>query len=158
VPRGGDDEPLGNVSWNDTQQYLTWLNATTQRPWRLPTEAEWEYAARGGSTTRFWWGDAMKVGMAICKGCGPRLPQIAANPYGLLVNDGVAEWVQDCWVKDYRGAPTNGSARQVPDCQYRVLRGASASNDLSYARPASRDYYDASVRYPTHGFRVAMSQ
>jgi formylglycine-generating enzyme required for sulfatase activity/class 3 adenylate cyclase len=161
VPPGDDDAPLGNVSWNDAQQYLKWLNGTTHRQWRLPTEAEWEYAARGGTRTRFWWGDAMKPGVAICKGCGgtkaTKLGSVPANAYGLHINDGVSEWVEDCWVKDYRGAPTNGAARTTPDCRERVIRGASSSNDASYARPASRDFYDASVRYPTHGFRIATS-
>jgi formylglycine-generating enzyme required for sulfatase activity/class 3 adenylate cyclase len=158
VPKGDNDGPLSNVSWNDAQQYLAWLSGMTHRQWRLPSEAEWEYAARGGTKTRFWWGDAMKVGMAICAGCGAKPEKVAANPFGVIINDGVSEWVQDCWVRDYRGAPINGSARIVPDCTERVIRGASASNDQSYARPASRDYYDASVRYPTHGFRVAASQ
>jgi class 3 adenylate cyclase len=158
VPQGDDDQPLGNVSWNDTQQYLAWLTGVTHREWRLPSEAEWEYVARAGSRTRFWWGDAMRPGMAICKGCGEKGMMVAANPFGIYVNSGVAEWVQDCWVKNYHGAPTNGTARIVPECHERVLRGASASNDQSYARPASRDYYDATVRYPTHGFRVAASQ
>jgi formylglycine-generating enzyme required for sulfatase activity/class 3 adenylate cyclase len=159
VPPGNDDAPLGNVSWNDTQQYLKWLNSVTHRQWRLPTEAEWEYAARGGTKTRFWWGDAMKPGLAFCKGCGDakamKVGTVPANPYGLHINDGVSEWVEDCWVKDYRGAPANGAARVMPDCRERVIRGASSSNDVSYTRPASRDFYDASVRYPTHGFRVA---
>ncbi len=158
VPQGDDDQPVGNVSWNDAQQYLSWLSRVTHRQWRLPTEAEWEYAARGGTRTRYWWGDSIKPGMAICRGCGERPPKVAANPFGLFINVGVAEWVQDCWVKGYQGAPTNGSARMVRDCRERVLRGASASNDQSYARPASRDYYDASIRYPTHGFRIAASQ
>lgn len=157
VPQGDGDQPLGNVSWNDTQQYLTWLSGVTNHQWRLPTEAEWEYAARAGTKTRFWWGDAMKPGMAMCKGCGVNPAKVAANPFGLYINDGVAEWVEDCWVKDYHGAPTNGSTRVVPGCSERVLRGASASNDQSYARPASRDFYDAMVRYPTHGFRIAGS-
>jgi len=158
VPSGDDDAPLSNVSWNDTQQYLKWLNTVTRRQWRLPTEAEWEYAARGGTRTRFWWGDAMKPGVAICKGCGDakvmKAGTVPANPYGLHINDGVSEWVEDCWVKDYRGAPANGAARVVPDCRERVIRGASSRSDSSYARTASRDFYDASVRYPTHGFRV----
>jgi formylglycine-generating enzyme required for sulfatase activity len=161
VPLGDDDAPLGNVSWNDTQQYLKWLSGVTHRQWRLPTEAEWEYAARGGTKTRFWWGDAMKPGVAICKGCGDAKAMQAgtapANPYGLRINDGVSEWVEDCWMKDYRGAPANGAARTAPDCHERVIRGASPSNDASYARSASRDSYDASVRYPTHGFRIAAS-
>ncbi len=161
IPPGDDDAPLGNVSWNDTQQYLQWLSGVTHRQWRLPTEAEWEYAARGGTKTRFWWGDAMKPGLAICKGCGDAKPMkagtVPANPYGLRINDGVSEWVEDCWVKDYRGAAANGAARATPDCRERVIRGASSSNDASYARPAGRDFYDASVRYPTHGFRIAAS-
>ena len=159
-----DDAPMNNVSWNDAQQFVTWLSHETHEPYRLPTEAEWEFAARGGTDTRYWWGKDMKLGLANCKGCGPdagrpmKVGTRQSNPFGLYdINSGVTEWVEDCWYKDYRGAPTNGAARVEPNCSERVLRGAGWNNDVSYARPASRDYYDAGVRYPTHGLRVARS-
>jgi formylglycine-generating enzyme required for sulfatase activity/class 3 adenylate cyclase len=165
TPQGGDEEPVGNVNWIDAQQYLAWLSQTLKAIYRLPTEAEWELAARGGTTTRYWWGDVIRPGYAICKGCGGttttrplRADLGQANPYGIYVNAGLSEWVADCWVRDYTNAPVDGSARVVPDCTVRVLRGASWTNDAVYARPAARDFYDATVRYPTHGFRVARSR
>jgi formylglycine-generating enzyme required for sulfatase activity len=164
APSGEDDAPLGNVSWDDAQQYVKFLAQATQKPYRLPSESEWEYAARGGTETRYWWGDAMKPGFAVCKGCGASAKPIKvgtrpANPFGLYgISDGLTEWVEDCWFRDYAGAPADGSARHANDCRERVLRGGAWTNDASYVRSASRDYYDASVRYPTHGFRVARSQ
>jgi formylglycine-generating enzyme required for sulfatase activity/class 3 adenylate cyclase len=167
VPNGIDDAPINNLSWVDAQQFTDWLFQTTQRRYRLPSEAEWEYAARGGTATRFWWGNAMQPGFADCKGCGgshdavqpAKVGALPANPFGLHdIGGGVSEWVADCWHKNYRGAPADGSAWLGPDCQERVLRGGSWRNDPSYIRPSSRDYYDASVRYPTHGMRLARSQ
>jgi formylglycine-generating enzyme required for sulfatase activity len=108
----------------------------------------------------------MKPGLADCKGCGglhdavepAKVGTLPANPFGLHdIGGGVAEWVEDCWHKDYRGAPADGSAWLGTDCRARVLRGGSWRNDASYVRSASRDYYDASVRYPTHGIRVVRS-
>jgi formylglycine-generating enzyme required for sulfatase activity/class 3 adenylate cyclase len=166
VPNGGDDAPVNNVSWTDAHQYVGWLSRTTKQRYRLPSEAEWEYAARGGTDTRYWWGNAMKPGLADCKGCGglhdavepAKVGTLPANPFGLHdIGGGVAEWVEDCWHKDYRGAPADGSAWLGTDCRARVLRGGSWRNDASYVRSASRDYYDASVRYPTHGIRVVRS-
>ncbi|MCW3475469.1 formylglycine-generating enzyme family protein, partial [Limobrevibacterium gyesilva] len=166
APDGNDDAPVGNVSWDDAQQFAAWLSQATHRPYRLPSEAEWEYAARGGTSTRYWWGDTMKPGLANCKGCnGPhdgiqpaKVGALPANPFGLNdIGGGLAEWVEDCWHKDYHNAPADGSAWHAPDCRAHVLRGGSWRNDPSYVRPASRDYYDASVRYPAHGVRLARS-
>jgi formylglycine-generating enzyme required for sulfatase activity len=163
TPSGDDDAPISNVSWNDTQDYIAWLSKATQRRYRLPTEAEWEFAARGGTETRYWWGNAIKAGFAACKGCGDSAAPIRVgvrppNPYGLFdIGGGVAEWVEDCWVRDYAGAPADGSARSSAACREHVLRGGSWTNDASYIRSASRDFYDSAVRYPTHGFRVARS-
>jgi formylglycine-generating enzyme required for sulfatase activity len=70
----------------------------------------------------------------------------------------IAQWVADCWFKDYQGAPRNGAAREAPNCRQHVLRGGSWKNDASYLRSSSRDHYDAGVRYLTHGFRVARSK
>ena len=162
-PTGNPDAPVNNISWADAQQYVAWLSQTTHRRYRLPTEAEWEYAARGGTETRYWWGNAMKPGVADCKGCGKSTPPIKVgtrlpNPFGVFdVNGGTAEWTEDCWTRDYRGAPTDGSARVTQACREHVLRGGAWSNDQNDIRSASRDFYDGSVRYPTHGIRVARS-
>jgi formylglycine-generating enzyme required for sulfatase activity len=164
---GEDALPVTNVSWLDAQNYATWLSGATQKEYRLPTEAEWEYAARGRATTKYWWGDAPTAGMASCKGCGGafdmhrplKVGSFRPNPFGLYDMTGlVAQWVSDCWHKDYHGAPRDGGSWDSPNCREHVLRGGSWRNDISYARSASRDQYDTSVRYPTHGFRVARSQ
>ena len=163
IPVGNDDAPVGNVSWNDTQQFIEWLSNVTQKKYRLPSEAEWEYAARGGTQTRYWWGDQLQSDMANCRGCGgaydPSQPlkvgSFKPNPFGLHDMGGsVGQWVEDCWHKDYQGAPIDGSAWIDKNCAARVIRSGSWKNDASYIRPASRDRYDTGVRYPTHGFRV----
>lgn len=166
-PTGGDDAPVNNISWTDAQQFVAWLSQATHQHYRLPSEAEWEYAARAGTDTRYWWGNAMKPGLADCKGCGggpldavqpAKVGALPANPFGLYdIGGGLAEWVDDCWHKDYHGAPADASAWHGPDCREHVLRGGSWRNDPSYVRSASRDHYDGSVRYPTHGIRLARS-
>jgi formylglycine-generating enzyme required for sulfatase activity len=159
-----DSTPIHNVSWQDAQDYIAWLRQTTGQPYRLPTEAEWEYAARAESTTRFWWGDSVGVGKADCQDCGgdwdrSKPSDIGAfppNPFGLYdMNGGAMEWVADCWIQDYRTAPGDASARIESNCMQRTLRGGSWRNDQSYATATSRLGYDAGVRYYTNGFRVA---
>jgi formylglycine-generating enzyme required for sulfatase activity len=163
---GEESGPALNVSWNDAQQYVEWLSKSTGKPYRLPSEAEWEYAARGGTSSRYWWGEKVAPTMANCKGCAetynPRqagaVGRFPANPFGLSDMTGsVAQWVADCWVPTYAGAPSDGSPRTVPNCREHVLRGGSWRHDASYARSASRMYYDTAVRYPVHGLRVARS-
>jgi len=166
-PTGDDRSPARNLSWNDTQQYITWLSKVAQHPYRLPTEAEWEYAARGGTNTRYWWGNQTIIKTANCKGCGePHETQgplpvgsFAPNPFGLYdMGGGVDQWVSDCWRKDYSAAPRDGSSWEGPNCRERVVRGGSWRSNPSYVRTASRNFYDPAVRYPTHGFRVARPQ
>ncbi|MGC2782125.1 MAG: formylglycine-generating enzyme family protein, partial [Bradyrhizobium sp.] len=166
VATGADDNPVTNVSYDDTRDYLAWLSKVVGKPFRLPTEAEWEYAARGGATTKFWWGDQMRPGMANCSGCNDtgepvRLVKVGsfqANPFGLFDMGGcVDQWVADIWHKNYQGAPSDGSAWIDEQSFVRVIRSGSWKNDASYVRSGSRDRYDARVRYPTHGFRVALS-
>ena len=163
---GKDDAPVTNVSWNDTKQFTEWLSRVTQKQYRLPSEAEWEYAARGGTQTKYWWGDQPAAGMANCKGCNEpydaaqpaKVGSFKPNPFGLYdMGGGVGQWVADCWHKTYQAAPIDGSSWLDAECSARVIRSGSWKNDLSYARPASRDNYDTNVRYPTHGFRVARS-
>lgn len=167
VADGPDDAPISNVSWTDAHRFIAWLSQASQQHYRLPSEAEWEYAARGGTETRYWWGNAMKAGLADCKGCGgPRagvqpeqVGALSPNPFGLYdVGGGIEEWVEDCWHKDYRGAPVDGSAWLAGDCREHVLRGGSWRDDSSDVRSASRNFYDATVRYPGHGLRLARSQ
>lgn len=166
LPTGTDDAPVTNLSWSDTQQYTAWLTQVTQKRYRLPSESEWEYAARGGTQTKYWWGDKLQPGMANCKGCDEpydaaqplKVGSFKANLFGLYdMGGGVDQWVADCWHKNYQGAPADGSPWVGGDCLSHVIRGGSWKNDPSYVRPASRDHYDTAVRYPTHGFRVARS-
>jgi formylglycine-generating enzyme required for sulfatase activity/class 3 adenylate cyclase len=164
---GKDDAPITNVSWSDAKQYVGWLAGATQKPYRLPSEAEWEYAARGGTQSKYWWGDQLQPGMANCKNCTDvadaeqpvKVGGFKPNPFGLYdMGGGVDQWVEDCWHKTYQGAPSDGSAWSGGDCSAHVIRSGSWKNDASYVRPANRDRYDTNVRYPTHGFRVALSQ
>lgn len=163
---GNDDTPVTNISWNDTKQFTEWLSRATKKQYRLPTEAEWEYAARGGTQTKYWWGDQPAAGMANCKGCNEpydatqpmKAGSLKPNPFGLYdMGGGVAQWVTDCWHKSYQAAPTDGSSWLDAGCPSRVIRSGSWKNDMNYVRPSNRDNYDANVRYPTHGFRVAHS-
>ncbi|GMQ75625.1 MAG: hypothetical protein BMS9Abin01_0878 [Gammaproteobacteria bacterium] len=158
--------PVHNLSWLDAWQYVQWLSKKTGKKYRLPSEAEWEYAARAGTETEYWWGNAVGQGNANCKNCGGdwnrKRPAVvdafAANAFGVQgMNGSVWEWVADCWFDSYKGAPHDGDARDRKDCQSRVLRGGSWRNDASYARSASRFNYDNDVRYVLNGFRVARS-
>ncbi len=164
--QGADDSPVSNVSWADAQQFTGWLARVTGKPYRLPTEAEWEYAARAGAATKYWWGNTIGAGRADCKGCGgpydPGRPlkvgSFAANRFGLHDMGGnVAEWVADCWHPNYVGAPSNGSAWEGSDCPDHVLRGGSWLSEPEYVRVSDREYYETGVRYPGNGFRVARS-
>ncbi|MCP3387360.1 SUMF1/EgtB/PvdO family nonheme iron enzyme [Bradyrhizobium sp. CCGB12] len=162
---GKDDAPINNVSWTDAQQYVVWLAQATKKPYRLLSEAEWEYAARGGTQTKYWWGDRLQPGMAGCKDCGDlaaeqpaKVGSFKPNPFGLYdMGGGIDQWVEDCWHRTYQGAPSDGSAWSSADCSSHVLRSGSWKNDSRYVRSSNRDGYDTNVRYPTHGFRVALS-
>jgi formylglycine-generating enzyme required for sulfatase activity len=162
----GDDAPVTNLSFNDAQQFIAWLDQVTQKNFRLPSEAEWEYAARGGTRTKYWWGDDMQPGMVNCKGCNgdQHIRQTAKagdgkpNPFGLYeMGGGVAQWVADCWHKNYQGAAADGSAWVEADCIFHAIRSGAWRNEPGDVRSASRDYYDGRIRYPTHGFRIARS-
>jgi formylglycine-generating enzyme required for sulfatase activity/class 3 adenylate cyclase len=166
VAAGKDDAPITNVSWSDAKQFVAWLAGATRKPYRLPSEAEWEYAARAGSQTKYWWGDQFQPGMANCKNCTDiavadqpaTVGSSKPNPFGLYdMGGGVDQWVEDCWHKNYQGAPANGSAWIEGECASHVIRSGSWKNDAQYVRPSNRDSYDTNVRYPTHGFRVALS-
>ncbi|RJG00407.1 formylglycine-generating enzyme family protein [Noviherbaspirillum sedimenti] len=156
--------PMRDVSWDDAQQYVKWLAKISGKPYRLPTEAEWEYAARGGTATRYWWGQQMRAGNANCKDCGPpwsldgpaKAGSFAANPYRLHdMNGSVWEWVADCWHNSYKGAPSDGRAWDDPLCRVRVIRGGSWRDGEAYMMSTTRFKYDASVRQNQNGFRVA---
>jgi formylglycine-generating enzyme required for sulfatase activity len=157
---GRDKKPVINVTWYDAQQYVAWLSKMTAQPYRLLTEAEWEYVARAGTTTIYYWGDEIGEGNADCKGCGSpwdykltsAVGSFAANAFGLYDMAGnVWQWVQDCYHGDYDEAPTDGSAWTSGDCGRRVLRGGSWDYN---PRSALRLRGTAFFQYSLLGFRV----
>jgi formylglycine-generating enzyme required for sulfatase activity len=159
-----DRTPVHNLSWEDIGQYMSWLSMTTGHAYRLPSEAEWEYAARGGTTTRYWWGDSVGMSLANCSDCGGvqdeygplRVDALPPNPFGLYdMLGGVAQWVADCWFPNYRGAPADATPRQAKSCEKRVLRGGSFRAPHDEITVTYRGNYDAPVRYLVNGFRVA---
>jgi formylglycine-generating enzyme required for sulfatase activity len=159
---GRGNRPVIDVSWDDAKTYLSWLSQKTGKNYRLPSEAEWEYAARAGTNSPFWWGRAAGNGNANCEDCGgPPLrktqPTGSYRPNGFGLYDvagNAAEWVEDCWNDNYRGAPQDGSAWLKGQCRQRALRGGSFANKASFARSAARFRYDTDVRYYANGFRV----
>jgi formylglycine-generating enzyme required for sulfatase activity len=155
--------PARDVSWDDAQQYVRWLSKATGQSYRLPTEAEWEYADRAGTTTAYWWGEHMRKGNANCKDCGDpwhkegpeNVGTFAANPLGLYdMNGGVWEWTADCWHNTYQGAPVDGHAWDSPGCEMRVIRGGSWREGGDYMLSATRFKYSAGVRQSQDGLRV----
>jgi formylglycine-generating enzyme required for sulfatase activity len=160
------DRPMSNLSWEDAAQYVEWLAKTTGKPYRLPSEAEWEYAARAGTATSYPWGNEAGAAKANCKGCGgayaadrpAAVEAFPPNPWGLFgMQGGVAEWVEDCWHPNYVKAPADGSPWRTPRCASHVLRGGSWMNPPQDLTVSSRNFYDTSVRYVANGMRVALS-
>jgi formylglycine-generating enzyme required for sulfatase activity len=161
---GRGNRPVIDVSWSDAHNYLRWLASRTGHEYRLPSEAEWEYAARAGSETRYWWGDEVGRDKANCDGCGSRwdnertapVASFAANAFGLYgVHGNVWEWVEDCWHDSYGGAPADGSAWTSGSCGKRVLRGGAWSGEPRFVRSANRGRSGPGFRNRTYGFRVA---
>jgi formylglycine-generating enzyme required for sulfatase activity len=160
---GRDTRPVINVGWDDAQTYVAWLSNMTGQPYRLLTEAEWEYAARAGTTTAYYWGGEIGKGNANCNGCGSEwdnrqtspVGSFKPNAFGLYDMAGnVWQWVQDCYHDNYNGAPTDGSAWTSGDCSRRVLRGDSWYLGPQYLRAANRGGLTAEGRYDELGFRV----
>ena len=165
---GRGNHPVINVSWEDAQFFIEWLNSKTGGNYRLPTEAEWEYAARAGTTTAYSWGNNVGSNRANCWGCGSQwdddrtapVGSFPANPWGLHdMHGNVWEWMQDCWNGNYEGAPTDGSARATGDCRLRVLRSGACYNSPWALRSANRDWHRQSDR-DSHGlgFRLAQDE
>ncbi|GAB4177104.1 MAG: formylglycine-generating enzyme family protein [Wenzhouxiangellaceae bacterium] len=178
--RASDDLPVIHVSWNDARAYVRWLAERTERPYRLPSEAEFEYALRAGTQTRYWWGDDRpREPVENVTGDGDRFQggrswevafrryddgfwgpapvgSLKPNPFGLYDMGGnVAEWVEDCWHDSYVRAPTDGSAWVNPGCNRRVIRGAQWSSTPAMARSAFRLSATPSTTDARVGFRVA---
>lgn len=171
--------PAVCLDWHDADAYIAWLNkraaathpelARKSGPYRLPSEAEWEYAARAGTTTARWWGSDIGVGHANCNGCGSKtdnnlltdVDAFSPNAFGLYgVLGNVWQWTADCWHKSYVGAPTNGGAwMSGGDCTRHAIRGGGFNNTPIFVRSAARSGAAADggeFDYSSYaGFRVA---
>ena len=163
---GRDDRPVVNVSWSDAQAYTRWLSKQTGKSYRLPSEAEWEYATRAGSTSNFWWQDANENRPANCFNCGSNwdgartapVGSFTANGFGLYDMAGnVQEWTADCYHGSYQGAPVDGSAWAQGGCDMRVVRGGAYTSPLDSLRSAKRSQYSQDARLDNLGFRVVRS-
>jgi formylglycine-generating enzyme required for sulfatase activity len=155
-----DDHPVVGVSWEDATAYVEWLGRETGQPYRLLSEAEWEYACRAGTTTRYAWGDEPptpeQANFGRNKGGTTAVGAYPPNPWGLYdMHGNVMEWVEDCWNDGYRGAPGDGRAWTSGDCGRRVLRGGSWLNYPGNLRSAIRYSHDSDYRRLIIGFRVA---
>jgi formylglycine-generating enzyme required for sulfatase activity len=155
-----DHHPVVGVSWEDAKAYVEWLGRETGQPYRLPSEAEWEYACRAGTTTRYSWGDdpptPEHANFGRNKGGTTAVGSYPPNPWGLYDMDGnVLEWVEDCWNESYSGAPRDGSAWTSGDCSLGVVRGGSWLDLPGLLRSAFRGRNVRLFRNNNLGFRVA---
>ena len=173
-----DHDPVVCVKWDDAAAYTRWLSNKTGQRWRLPSEAEWEYAARAGTTTLRHWGNSADEGCRYANFSDQTLWQalkvepaarcadghvytapvgsLLPNAFGLHDMLGNAwEWTADCWHDGYQGAPTDGSARDDPGCVRRVNRGAGWNSNPRNVRSGNRGNYAGIYRYNIIGFRVA---
>ena len=160
---GRGSRPAIHVSWYDAVAYTKWLSVETGATYRLPTEAEWEYAARAGTDTKYSWGDEIQFGKANCDGCNSGSPvekttevgQFEPNPWHLYdIHGNVWEWTLDCWNRNYGTAPTDGTAWTTGDCARRVVRGGSWIASPFFVRSATRHFYSAENRVSLVGFRI----
>lgn len=164
---GRGRRPVINVSWDDANAYVKWLSEQTQKRYRLPTEAEWEYAARAGAKAPYWWGEEPVRGLANCKGCGSQWDNKHTAPVGSFKSNGfelfdtagnIWEWVEDCWHDNYNGAPSDGRPWKDETggkCYQRVRRGGSWNSGPEFLRSSSRVWGDAVDRSSFIGFRLA---
>ena len=177
-----DDDPVRCVTWNDAQAYVQWLNSVSGGGYRLPSEAEWEYAARAGTRTAYFWGDSdaaaclyanvfgtfkyqrkgewhTKAGKYPCSDGHMSAAPVGSyrpNQWGLYDTIGnVAEWVEDCWHNSYRGTPpSDGSAWRSGECSTRIARGGFYLGGRSLNRSAAR-FAPKVDSIEVIGFRVA---
>lgn len=170
-----DRDPVVCVNWRDAKAFIAWMNRKLDSssasvspvgPYRLPSEAEWEYAARAGTRTARWWGDPIGVSNANCDGCGSPWDKKQTSPVGSFranqfgihdVLGNVWQWTEDCWNDNHVGAPVDGSARIDGNCEQRVLRGGSWVNEAWVLRSSERTRTspDSGIRANYNGFRVA---
>lgn len=161
---GRGKRPVINVNWDDAQAYARWLSQKTGRSYRLLSEAEWEYAARGGTTTRYPWGEEVGTAHANFRESGSKwsgkqtapVGSFGPNAFGLCDMIGnVLEWVEDCWNHSYLGAPQSASPWESGDCGRRVVRGGHWGSSSELCRSAIRDRIERGFRNDYLGFRLA---
>lgn len=159
---GRGNRAVAYVNWADAAEYIDWISDKTGKPYRLLTEAEWEFVTRAGTTTSYPWGDDLGSGNAVCLSCNVgsvmtiEVGQLPPNQFGIYDTVGSQkEWVQDCWNATYEGSPTDGSARIVGDCTRHAVRGGAWYDSARFLRSASRAGAIAEERIPIIGFRVA---
>jgi formylglycine-generating enzyme required for sulfatase activity len=162
---GRGDRPVINVSWKEAQSYVSWLADKTGKPYRLPSDAEWEFAHRAGNITRYMWGNEVEFARANCEGCGSLWDgdqsaptgRFEPNAFGLYDTAGnVFEWVADCYHDRFSEAPVDGSPIEKPDCGKRVIRGGAWSFPPHEVRSANRWRDFPTRRSDDTGFRIAM--
>jgi formylglycine-generating enzyme required for sulfatase activity len=163
LPKGSDDLPVTNVSWDDAEAYVSWLSRETGHYYHLPSASEWEYAARAGTTTNYFWGDAVGENRANCLNCkttydGKLAPvgTFPANGWGLYdMHGNVWEWTKDC-IDPNSAPPADGSPQLFGNCESRELRGGSAQADAWSVRASARAFAQRKMRDDDVGFRVVM--
>jgi formylglycine-generating enzyme required for sulfatase activity len=175
-----NDEPVIHVSWNDAHAYTRWLALGTGKAYRLPSEAEFEYALRGGKTARYWWGNgspdrpvenltgegdvsrSQRQWSTFFDGYSDRfwgpapVASFEPNPFGLFdIGGNVGEWVMDCWHDTYLRAPIDGTAWLNPGCKQRIVRGGSWASSPNQSRAAYRISAKPEHAGARIGFRIA---
>jgi len=160
---GRQKRPVVNVSWLDANAYTKWLSKETGHTYRLPTEAEWEYAARAGTQTKYWWGAKLIKKKANCFNCGSQWDRVSTAPVGRFeasslglhdVSANAMEWVMDCYHKNYDGAPGDGSAWGAGKCDAHVARGGSYRSTADNIRITKRSKFAPDTALDQLGFRV----
>jgi formylglycine-generating enzyme required for sulfatase activity len=155
---GRGNHPVVNVSWNDAQTYIAWLRAKTGKPYRLLSEAEWEYAARGATVSDFYWGATENRAFGKYNSSDGTAPvgSYRSNPFGLYDMAGnVNEWIADCNNDSYNGAPPDGSPWMTGKCSLHGIRGGSWTSPAANLRSANRDWDASGFRVNRNGFRIA---
>ena len=158
------NHPVIDVSWDDAVAYTKWLSKQTGKRYRLLSESEWEYVARAGTTKSFWWGTKAGVGNAHCFDCKSdystskpaKVGTYKSNLFGLYDTAGnVFEWVHDCYHRNYKDAPDDGSVWEGGDCDVRITRGGAYRSPANSMRVENRDKFKSNKGQYNVGFRVA---
>ena len=167
---GRGSRPVVNVNWDDAKAYVAWLSRKTGKNYRLLNEAEWEYMARAGTTTPYWWGSSFSTNQANYNGNRTYLDQptgqnrqqtlpvasFQPNPWGFYqVHGNSYDWIEDCFHDDYYGAPADGSVWTAENCKKHVVRGGAWTSAPWVLRSAFRAWFPSDFRSSNHGFRMA---